>query len=653
LGARHYTGLNHPLIINEINYDPPGGEGYEFIEIYNSSSNVIDISSYAVSGSLQYDFPASTLIQAKEFIVMAKDASLFSNINADVMGWGSQSLPNDWGNLVLLNDSGEEIDFISYSSKFGWPAAQEGEDFSIELRDPGSENIAVQNWKISSSRGGSPGRENRIDFAGNLFINELQADNESTIKDEFDGYDDWIEVYNAGNDKINISNFFISDDFRNLTKHRFVSTNTDWDFINPGEHKILWADGDIEQGAEHLNFRLNNNGEEIVLSYIFDGDTIIVDSVSFNEQKADYSFARKDDGGNEWTEVKMPTPAQRNSYPGLFKQGILLVNGYGLDNQDVINFYNDKALWGKYKISFWDLFAMLSLTGYPESLPEPLGHGSVPLNTLTKYSTVIWTGENNPTELARWNSSPLLQYVKMGGNLFILLKNGSEYINEEMLERIGINWNDNTNYQIMSCMPVYEGLDTISIKTGQYLSAVFDTSLVSNSSKVLFADSEASNQTYGVSVWNKPDNGGWYKDNGGQIILLSGRGYRYESAGLMKNMEFILKNFFEEQDIITDTFDYGDHVITEYKLDQNYPNPFNPLTVIKYDLLKSSDVELKIYDVLGREVITLVNEYQERGRRTAIWNGVDKFNSKVSSGIYFYRISAGKWTDVKKMMLVK
>ena len=68
----------------------------------------------------------------------------------------------------------------------------------------------------------------------------------------------------------------------------------------------------------------------------------------------------------------------------------------------------------------------------------------------------------------------------------------------------------------------------------------------------------------------------------------------------------------------------------------NYPNPFNPSTTIKYELSESANVSLIVYDVLGREIITLVNECQQRGIKTIIWDGMDKNKSSVTSGIYFY-----------------
>ena len=81
---------------------------------------------------------------------------------------------------------------------------------------------------------------------------------------------------------------------------------------------------------------------------------------------------------------------------------------------------------------------------------------------------------------------------------------------------------------------------------------------------------------------------------------------------------------------------------------QNYPNPFNPTTTISYRLPKSGEVELKVYDVLGREVIKLVRGYQEAGVHSASFNG-----QNLASGVYFYRLTAPGITQVKKMLSTK
>jgi hypothetical protein len=90
-----------------------------------------------------------------------------------------------------------------------------------------------------------------------------------------------------------------------------------------------------------------------------------------------------------------------------------------------------------------------------------------------------------------------------------------------------------------------------------------------------------------------------------------------------------------------------------YGLSQNYPNPYNPATQIAYKLPEPGVVSLKIYNIKGELVRTLVNEYKPAGDHIAIWNGKDDAGMEVASGIYLYRIQAGKFADSKKMILMK
>jgi hypothetical protein len=88
--------------------------------------------------------------------------------------------------------------------------------------------------------------------------------------------------------------------------------------------------------------------------------------------------------------------------------------------------------------------------------------------------------------------------------------------------------------------------------------------------------------------------------------------------------------------------------VNSYKLEQNYPNPFNPSTSIRYSIIQPGKVVLKVYDILGREITTLVNQFQVAGNYTVNFDA-----SKLASGVYFYRIESGAFQNVKKMMLLK
>jgi hypothetical protein len=91
----------------------------------------------------------------------------------------------------------------------------------------------------------------------------------------------------------------------------------------------------------------------------------------------------------------------------------------------------------------------------------------------------------------------------------------------------------------------------------------------------------------------------------------------------------------------------------DFELYQSYPNPFNNQTIIKYDLLKSCQVSLTIYNILGQKVKTLVKERQAAGSKTVSWDGKDEKGKDLASGIYFYQLKAGEVTQTKRMVLLK
>jgi len=90
----------------------------------------------------------------------------------------------------------------------------------------------------------------------------------------------------------------------------------------------------------------------------------------------------------------------------------------------------------------------------------------------------------------------------------------------------------------------------------------------------------------------------------------------------------------------------------EFNLYQNYPNPFNPTTTIKYDIKERTNVELKVFDILGREIITLVNEEQPAGSYEVEFSK-NSIHQVLGSGVYFYQLQAGSYVETKKMILLR
>ena len=131
--------------------------------------------------------------------------------------------------------------------------------------------------------------------------------------------------------------------------------------------------------------------------------------------------------------------------------------------------------------------------------------------------------------------------------------------------------------------------------------------------------------------------------------------YKYHSdCGMIhidaggSDTDFFIDNISFKEVIGSDVSDGKANMPFEYKLYNNYPNPFNHTTIIRYTIPESSEVTLTIYDLLGREITTLVNEIQTRGKHSVIWNG-----QGLPSGIYICHLQAGDFTQTRKLVLQK
>jgi hypothetical protein len=104
---------------------------------------------------------------------------------------------------------------------------------------------------------------------------------------------------------------------------------------------------------------------------------------------------------------------------------------------------------------------------------------------------------------------------------------------------------------------------------------------------------------------------------------------------------------------VTAIEDHNADIPLQFFLSENYPNPFNPTTTIEYQIPKKTTVNIKIYNLMGQEVLTLVNEEKNTGLYSVNWDGKDNYGRMVPSGVYMYQMQAGTFFDVKKMILLK
>ncbi len=152
------------------------------------------------------------------------------------------------------------------------------------------------------------------------------------------------------------------------------------------------------------------------------------------------------------------------------------------------------------------------------------------------------------------------------------------------------------------------------------------------------------NNSYSMATTVVPGKAYWIKVNAGGKLILSSTLLGSSSNKIKIVPTDELPPPPPDGEVTTATPQLPDH----FALEQNYPNPFNPASVIRYQLPINGNVTLRIYNVLGEEVGILVDGYQDAGYKSVIWDA-----SNVASGIYFYKLNAGNFIQVKRMMVIK
>ena len=225
----------------------------------------------------------------------------------------------------------------------------------------------------------------------------------------------------------------------------------------------------------------------------------------------------------------------------------------------------------------------------------------------------------------------------------------------------GTNWTGQSNGIIINLISVYFTDSNTGWAVGD--EGIIIKTIDSGNNWV----SQNSGTTYPLySVYFTDSNTGWVVGYYGTILKTSdgGNNWTIQSSGTTNPLYSV---YFTDSNTGWTVGDYGtilhttnggltyieeeeeiDATSTTYSLSNSFPNPFNPTTTISYQLPLQRHVLLKVHDILGREVATLVNEVKQPGTYTVQFNA-----SGLASGVYFYRLNAGSFVDVKKFLLVK
>lgn len=142
-----------------------------------------------------------------------------------------------------------------------------------------------------------------------VVINEILASNHHDYADGFGEHDDWVELYNNTEERVDLGGMFLTDDLDDPTRYKIPERTDKWTTIPPKGYALYWADGDPEQGGRHTNFRLKKKKGIVAL---FDRDTVLIDQIIYNMQEVDVSYGRAVPSSSKLAFFVRPTPNKEN-----------------------------------------------------------------------------------------------------------------------------------------------------------------------------------------------------------------------------------------------------------------------------------------------------------------------------------------------------
>ena len=311
--------LTDSLLINEINYNSLiTSNSNDWVELKNRSSSPVDLSGWVFkdeSDAHIFNIPANFQLAPEGFIVLCNDTNQFKAVYPGIdnfmgnLGFGFSGTGEV---LRLYNNIGELVDSVHYYDSNPWSNLADGYGPTLELKSDTLNNDFAINWRASYVMGGTPGQPNSVKAPVHLYINEFMADNDGIIPDPQGEYEDWIELYNGGEQYVNIGGKYITDFLLLPTMYQVPDNAPDSTIILPGDFLLLWADSDGADGVLHMELKLSAAGEQIGI-YDEDGVTVL-DSITFGTQALDISYGRKSDGNENWIFMTNSTPGASNTF---------------------------------------------------------------------------------------------------------------------------------------------------------------------------------------------------------------------------------------------------------------------------------------------------------------------------------------------------
>lgn len=286
--------INEVMSRNESSNVDKDGEYSDWIELYNSSNNPINLNNYGLSDNEddlnKWTFPDVEISSQSFLLVYASGKDYNANelhSNFSIKGSGE--------NLFLTNTTGEIIDSV------------EAVDILAD-QSYGRSIDGAGDWVFFSTPTPAITNTNGVVFNQQtaITLNEIQSYNTTSIQDQFGEYSDWIELHNSSSQAVNLNGYSISDDSEEPHKWIFPEVS-----IEAGGYLLVFASGrDLKENELHCNFEISTSGEDL---FLYDATGLVIGFISEQQLVADQSYGRTIDGTGDWEEFYYSTPNENNA----------------------------------------------------------------------------------------------------------------------------------------------------------------------------------------------------------------------------------------------------------------------------------------------------------------------------------------------------
>ena len=286
------------LVVNELMYNPIGGNTNEFIELHNAGGGAVDLGGWAFTAGITYGFPAPTILEPGAYLVVcvnrAAFAALYPGVTNLAPGAYSGQLSNDGEAVTLANADGAPVFSLTYDDLPPWPTAADGAGSSLVLVDPAAAPNAPENWIASTQLNGSPGGPDAL-AARDVVINEILAHTDPPLEDA-------VELRNLTTNAVSLAGWYLSDDSAARKKYRFPEGTV----IPPLGYLTVYQD---QLSSGPAPFALSSKGDDLFLSEADAAGNLVrfVDFHAYEASQNGYSFGRWPDGTGPFTTLAAPT----------------------------------------------------------------------------------------------------------------------------------------------------------------------------------------------------------------------------------------------------------------------------------------------------------------------------------------------------------